>query len=131
MPLGGHLQAAQAAGIGFLARPSQDRGETASGQQLLARPGSLLPGFHHQETAQIDAGSLPGRGVGKERRRHQGDPAAGLGQAGQGRLEQGQFANAAFLHEEFGQFPLGPAAPRQFSIQFRVAAGDPFPGQAG
>lgn len=69
--------------------------------------------------------------MGKKGRRHQGDPAASLGEFRQDRLKQRQLADAAFFHQELGEFPLGPAAPREFGIQLRVATGDAFPEQAG
>ncbi len=62
---------------------------------------------------------------------HQGDPAVGDGKGRQGGQEQGQFADAGALAEQFGQAAPGPAATGQFGIELGMAAGNTGLRQAG
>ena len=84
---------------------------------LAARPAA--PDF--VGAAEVPAAGRQGRGVGQVGRGDQGDPAAGARDVGQGRQQQGQFADAFLADEQLGQRAPGPAAAGQPGIERGVA----------
>lgn len=121
---GGHLEAAYGTGVG-LGRPAEHGIGGTAGQGLFGGPEGILlgGGRNDDEARQIHAGGGPGgRMKGVRRADHEG-PAAARPDGLQGGHQQGQFAEAGAVHQQFAEGAPGPAAAGQLGVQGGMAAG--------
>ena len=122
--LGGEVQPPQ---FGYPDRvgPEDQRRAAVVAQHLLGCPPgiAIAPGIDAQQALGGQIPARPAQRVGPEGRMQQHHRTIGV-RAGQGRLQQTDFADAVCPHEQFGQGANGPAGAGQLGVEHCVAGGN-------
>ena len=105
--------------------PEDQRGAAVVAQYLFGRPPgiAIAPGIDAQQALGGQIPARPAQRVGPKGRMQQHHGTIGAG-AGQGRLQQTDFADAVRPHEQFGQGAGRPAGAGQFGIKHCVTSGN-------
>ena len=126
--LGGQVQPPQ---FGYPDRvsPQDQRSAAVVAQDLFGRPPGIAvaSGIDAEQTLGGQIPARPAQGVRPERGVQQHHRAVGAG-AGQGWLQQTDFADAVCAHEQFGEGAHGPAGAGELGIERGVAGGNRGPG---